>query len=366
MVLAVALLVFVSGPAAARYDVYEVAVPIDVTAQSAAEAKTEALAGGERRAFTRLLERLTLLQDRDRLPQLGPQGIATFVKDISVADEKTSGVRYLAKLTVRFKRREIRKLLIDLNIPFAETPSKPALVLPVYQAAGALMLFDDPNPWREAWAGLPERGNLVPLILPQGDLSDIAAIGAEQAVQGDTQRLEAIAARYKAGDVLVAFARLSLDIKTSRPRTEAELIRYGGTGRVMRLTSALTAEPGETPQGLLNRTAELQARQIEDQWKRDNLLQFDQSGVVAVTVPIETLKSWIGIRRSLAGVSVLRQIDLVMLSREEVRANLIYLGELEQLILALEQADLRLSKEGDGWILRPLRAAQGQKQKNAG
>ncbi|MEX2450823.1 MAG: DUF2066 domain-containing protein [Rhodospirillales bacterium] len=358
--------VLAAGPAQARDDVYEVVVPVDVTAQSASEAKTEALADGEREAFIRLLERLTLLEDRGRLPQLGPQGITTLVRDISVDDEKTSGVRYLAKLTVRFKREEIRKLLIDLNIPFAETPSKPALVLPVYQAAGTLMLFDDPNPWREAWAGLPERGNLVPLMLPKGDLSDIAAIGAEQAVQGDRQRLEAIAGRYRAGDVLVAFARLGLDLKTSRPRLDAELVRYGGTDRVQRLTNALTAGPGETPQGLLNRAAKLQARLIEDHWKLDNLMRFDQTGVIAVTIPIPDLKSWIGIRRNLAGVSIVRQVDLVLLSRNEVRANLIYLGRLEQLILALEQSDLHLSKGGDGWILRPLRATQGQKQNNAG
>jgi hypothetical protein len=55
-----------------------------------------------------------------------------------------------------------------------------------------------------------------------------------------------------------------------------------------------------------------------------------------------------------------RQVDLVLLSREEVRANIQYIGELEQLILALEQADLRLSKEGDEWILRLNRASQEQ------
>ncbi len=346
---------------AALYDVYEIAVPVDVTAKSAAAAKKEALANGEVLAFTRLLERLTLLDELDRLPRLGPRGIAPLVKDISVADEKTSGVRYLANLTVRFKRQEVRKLLMDLGISFAETRSKPVLVLPVYQAAGALMLFDDPNPWREAWSGLPERDNLVPIKLPRGDLTDIADVGAEQAVQGDQQRLNAIARRYQASDTIVAFARLSLDVRTSRPRVEMNLIRYGPTGAGQKETQFLTANAGETPQGLLNRGAEILARLIEDRWKLDNLLKFDQTGVVAVTIPIKNLPGWLAIRGRLSQVSVVRQIDLVLLSREEVRANLQYIGELEQLILALEQADLRLSKEGDGWILRPNEASQGQK-----
>jgi hypothetical protein len=345
---------------AAPYDVYEVAVPVDVTAKSAATAKKEALATGELLAFSRLLERLTLLDDLDRLPHLGQRGIAPFVNNISLADEKTSGVRYLAKLTVRFKREEVRKILMDLGILFAETRSKPVLVLPVYQAAGALMLFDDPNPWREAWSGLPERDNLVPLNLPKGDLTDIAAVGAEQAVQGDQQRLNAIARRYKVGDTIVAFARLSLDLRTSRPRVEMDLTRYGPTSAGRKETRTLLAKAGETPQGLLNRGAEILARLIEDQWKLDNLLKFDQTGVAAVTVPIANLPSWLAVRKSLSQVSVVRQVDLVLLSREEVRANIQYIGELEQLILALEQADLRLSKDGDEWILRRNRATQGQ------
>ena len=353
---------------AAFYDVYEVGVPVDVTAKSAAAAKKDALANGEILAFSRLLERLTLLDELEKLPRLGPRGIAPFVNDISLADEKTSGVRYLASLTVRFKRQEVRKLLMDLGISFAETRSKPVLVLPVYQAAGALMLFDDPNPWREAWSGLPERDNLVPLNLPKGDLTDIAAVGAEQAVQGDQQRLNAIARRYKAADTIVAFARLSLDLRTSRPRVEMDLTRYGPTGAGRKETRFLTAAAGETPQGLLNRGAEILARLIEDQWKLDNLLKFDQVGVVAVIIPIENLPSWLVIRKLLSRVSVVRQVDLVLLSRDEVRANLQYIGELEQLTLALEQADLRLSKKGDEWILRHNRASLGQEtgQKNIG
>ena len=139
-----------------------------------------------------------------------------------------------------------------------------------------------------------------------------------------------------------------------------DLTRYGPTSAGRKETRTLLAKAGETPQGLLNRGAEILARLIEDQWKLDNLLKFDQTGVVAVTVPIANLPSWLAVRKSLSQVSVVRQVDLVLLSREEVRANIQYIGELEQLILALEQADLRLSKDGDEWILRRNRATQGQ------
>ncbi|MCH8835833.1 MAG: DUF2066 domain-containing protein, partial [Proteobacteria bacterium] len=171
-----------AGADAARaqaIDVFEVmGVDVDVTAETAAAARGEALVDGERRAFRRLLERLTLLADRDRLPEFSRDEITAYVKDFSIAEEKASAVRYLATLNFRFKAEDVRRLLIDYALPFAETASKPLLVLPVYQAAGALLLWDDPNPWRDAWAARPTVDGLVPLMLPLGDLSDIAAIGA--------------------------------------------------------------------------------------------------------------------------------------------------------------------------------------------
>ena len=47
----------------------------------------------------------------------------------------------------------------------------------------------------------------------------------------------------------------------------------------------------------------------------------------------------------------LDRVDLVLLSRNEVRVNLHYMGELEQLSLALAQADLVLEEDEDDWIL---------------
>ena len=51
--------------------VFDVAgVAVDVTADTAAQARERAIAEGERAAFRRLLERLTLRSDHSRLPEL--------------------------------------------------------------------------------------------------------------------------------------------------------------------------------------------------------------------------------------------------------------------------------------------------------
>ncbi len=61
------------------------------------------------------------------------------------------------------------------------------VVLPVYQAAGQWRLWDDPNPWREAWERRPPAAPL--LLVPLGDAGDLAAIDADKARAGDANAL---------------------------------------------------------------------------------------------------------------------------------------------------------------------------------
>ena len=333
-------------------DVFEVRdVAVDVTAETAAQAREQAHAEGEAGAFRTLLERLTLRIEHEGLPKLKPDEIASYIKDFSVADEKTSSVRYLAQLSFRFKHKEVRALLNDFGFSFAETVSKPVLVLPVFQNVGALILWDDPNPWRDAWAARPKLDGLVPTLLPLGDLADIAAIGAEQAMDGDPQRLAAIAGRYGASDTLVVFGVLRVDAAKARQVLDVYFTRYGRQLKEQTEVVGFPQENDESVPKLLARAAEELTYIVEDNWKRDNLLQFERAGVIPVVLPISGLKDWLRVRTRLGGVAVVRRAEMVLLSRDRVRLNLHFIGETNQLALALEQADLALIQEGGKWFL---------------
>ena len=345
-------------PASARaqtIDVFEVkGIAVDVTDETAAAARDKALVLGEGLAFRHLLERLTLRADHEHFPDLPSREIAAYVRDFSIELEKRSAVRYLASLIYRFKPAEIRRLLTDYGLWFAETPSKPVLVLPVYQAAGALLLWDEPNPWRDAWNQGGARDGLVPMVHPIGDLSDIAAIGAEQALDGDAQRLSAIARRYGASDVLVVHGTRGVDGRGQRPKLDVVATRFGTAINEQSLVKSFTVGPGEDVDALLRRAASALVHDIEDNWKRDNILRLGDLGVLAVAVPISGLSHWLEIREHLDGVAVIRRIDLVLMSLDEVRVNLHHFGSPDQLVLALEQADLLLTWRGDESILELL------------
>ena len=302
-----------------------------------------------------------MVYDQDRLPKLSSQEIAALVRDFEVAEEKTSTVRYIAKLNYHFKDQEVRNLLKDYGIPFAETASKPVLVVPVYEDAGAQLLWDEPNPWREAWNGIATGEGLVPFALPLGDLADIASIGASQAINGDVDRLSGLAKRYAASDSIVAYAVHGIGAE-GVSQVEVSVTRFGATQMEQTHILNLRASPGEMRTDLLRRAALQVVREVENQWKRDNLLEFGNRAVLAIAVPITGLKDWIDVKERLSGVAVVNEIDLVLMTRNEVRVNLHYIGELEQLTLALSQKDLGLFGEEGNWVLskarRPNEASQ--------
>ena len=192
-------------------------VPVDERAADELTAKSQGIEKAQQEALQGLIEKITLRDNYDQLPEVDQKTVQQTIRDYAVANEKFGGGRYLATLTVRFKRATVRALLTQNKVPIAETVSRPVVVLPVYRAAGSVLLWDDPNPWFSAWANRPSPNGLLPLVVPLGDFSDIAVLSAEQALNGEEDRLSAIAEKYDAIGTLVTVAELDIDPRTGAP-----------------------------------------------------------------------------------------------------------------------------------------------------
>ncbi len=342
-VLALALIGAVGAWAApAAADVFTVSgISVDETADTAAAARAAAFRRGQRAALATMLRRLTLRTDHGRLPAVDKERLDFMVQALEVADEKTSDVRYLANMTVTFKPAEIRRLLREAGVPFAESTSKPVLVLPVLQQDDRLVLWDDPNPWREAWSQLPQVGDLVPLIVPVGDLSDIADVDAAQAAEGDPLRLSAIASRYRAGDVLVAVATLSETAISTRIDIAAS--RIGAPNQTPILLNFETSDPATIP-ALLFDAATGVAAGVEDLWKSTNIIEFDRPGRLLLAVPLTSLEQWISVERRLNNIASISNVSLISLTRDSAEVEIIHFGDETQLAATLAQQDLALEQ----------------------
>lgn len=333
-------------------DVFTVsAVHVDESAAAAADARTTALARGERRAFDELMRRLTVRADRDRLPRPSAEAVSGLVQDISIANEKNSRVRYIADITYRFKAQAVRALLRGNQLRYSETRSKPVLVLPLLDQAGTLALWEDPNPWRNVWTAAPAvRGGMVPFKLPEGGLRDIADISADLAAAGDADRLAAIGARYQTDAVIVARATVGSG-RDGRAEIGITAVTYGSAERDQTVVTTVLANPGESLDATLERARRETVDLIEDHWKSANSIQFEQNSVMVAEMPLKSLREWVEAQKRFRSVAQIQRVDLVLMSREEARFNLFYFGDASQLKLALAQQDLVLTEGEGNWTV---------------
>ena len=341
-------------------DVFEVkGISVDITASTASEAKDRALKQGESQAYRSLISKLVLREDRSRIPELSPGQISNYIHDFSVSDEKTSNVRYLAKLDFRFKPDAMYKLFREFNVPFAETASKPVLILPVFKRSGATLLWDDPNPWRQVWIQRSIWPTLVPLIVPLGDLKDVAEVSAEQVPNSDFRRLAAITNRYGAKSVIIASATLKGLRSSQDLKVELQVNWKKLSGKETNFTIVVKASNEEVLTQMMQRAMILVTQKVEDSWKRKNLVRLGKKNEINVIVPISSLEDWLGTRSNLYRVKIIRDSKLILLSRQEIRLKLDFIGDIKQLVLALAQEDIALIRDEDEWLLLPATVSSG-------
>jgi hypothetical protein len=379
--LAVALLslmVAVADPvgANAATEIYTVRdVSVDVTAESAAKAREKALARAHELAFGRLIARIVPRGAQGRLPETSYDRIATLVRDFEVANEKTSSVRYLADLTLRFQRQAVRGYLRANEVPFAETRSKPVVVLPLYGAAGDAVLWNGTNPWRDAWANRSGDAGLVPLEVPIGDLQDMNAISAQAALNQSPEPLERIAARYGAEDALVTQALPAGQAAQGGASAQIITRRVGAEGQEQTWIDTVRQRQGEGLGEMYGRAADKVAREVERTWKLANVVRFESEAHLIARVALTGLDRWVGVRERLESVPLIGESQVRKLSRGEAVLALTYYGDTRQLRRALAQADLVLERRprGDGgaggsqdggpeWLIRPAEAAAAEEQ----
>lgn len=322
-------------------------VDVDVTAANPQTAKDQAIAEGQRQAFSLLLERLTAPADHARLPKVdGTQ----YVRDFSVQSERSSSTRYIATLTVRFSPSAVRKLLQGAGIAYAEPRNRALVVVPVFKSAPTAkpVLWDDPNPWRSAWTNLGG-GGLVPVVVPTGDLTDVQTITAEQALAGNAEAMQSLGARWRTSDIMVVAAALTPGGKA----LDVTVIASPGAPKPFDSIAYQMGET-ETVEAMMARAVRDIDRAVDTVFKQPNLLQFDRAASLSTMVPLAGMDDWLAVRERLGRVAQVRRWELVSLSKAEAALVLHTVGEPEQLKGAMVNAGLQLDW-GDGfWIIRPV------------
>jgi len=117
-----------------------------------------------------------------------------------------NSVRYIGTYTFRFKSEAVKRYFSGRSLAYTDQESEPLLILPFYQENGQYDLWSYNNLWREAWDRKSTRSNLVPIVVPVGDIQDVSEIGDQDAQQYDAKKLQSMLNRYGAKDAVIAIA----------------------------------------------------------------------------------------------------------------------------------------------------------------
>lgn len=351
LVLAALWLIGGSHVSAQTAEIFTVkAVPIDETAESAAAARSVALASGRKAAYQRLLARLVPLNEIGAAPAATAKLFSEIIAGIAIDSEKTSSVRYLAELTVRFSPDAVRRRFRDAGLRWAETSSRPLVVLPVYRTQGTVQLWDTTNLWLKAWQELPDSDALIRFVVPKGRAADLTDISLNQALAGEEVRIEAIGRRYGASGALLTTATLKPGDR-NLGALEVSVSRFG-PGGVDRTSVHSYAGSAETPVASLMAIAAVQVRRdIEEGWKQDNLLRFGEQQELVAVASLSGLRALIRLKARLASVAEIQAVELVSVTRDQTKIRLQYLGDPSQLVFALAQKELVLTRGAVNWQL---------------
>jgi uncharacterized protein DUF2066 len=335
---------------------FSATVKVDAAADSAAAARELARLDGQRRALGLVVDRLSGSSDNIKLTKLDDKTITDMVESFEVANERMSAVRYLADYTFHFRPSKLRRLVRVADTPPAEGGGKPAVpessgkppvVLPVYKDSTRTALWDDPNPWREAWVQRSGDAGAVRVTVPLGDASDLAAIDADRAESGKSDALAAIAQRNGGDETIVALASakrqgdklVGLDMS----------IKWYRSGRLADAqANFVDALPGESEGDLLRRAADAVAAGVAGGARKNP----GQQAILAASVPISSLSDWVMVRDRLASAAAVRRVDLLSLSRQEAKIQIRYVGSAEQLKSSLAEVDLGLGGADPVWQLQ--------------
>lgn len=322
-------------------------IAVDVSDVSAVVARQKAIREAQILGFYRLLRRITLQQDHDRLPRPSFEDVQPMIDSIEIEDEKTSSTRYLANITINFNQDALREFLSSKNIGFLEVSPPTTLVLPLYFDGTERSLWRDTNSWWSAWRNLNPNFLSISYLLPLADLEDRSILPVNAI--DDTSRLARLARRYEADRILIAQmrpdnTRVDVDVAVYRILPEnSEVQRFAQFNFV-------TAN--------MDKAVEDITTQIEQNWKKRSIQARDAPSTFRLRAGFESIQEWTQIRKQLETASYIRTLQVEEMNIRNAWLQIGFNGNGKTLVDGLRRNGFLVSQESNIWTLRLFESGQ--------
>ena len=220
------------APTAASADIEVKGVTVDVTADSAEEARAKGWREAQRKAWAKI-----------NGPELSDGQLDGLVSAIVIERERLGPKRYIATLGVVFDRQRASGYLGGAQ---QAARSAPMLLIPVEISGGAYTTYEQRNAWQRAWAEFNPGTSRINYVRPSGAGGDSLLINFGQTARHSRVWWRSTLDQYGASDALMAFARLDHQFPGG-PVSGTFTARYGPDSRPLESFTLKAAGPDELP-----------------------------------------------------------------------------------------------------------------------
>ena len=273
--------------------------------------------------------------------------VSSLVTSYSIANEKFNEERYSALITVNYDIEKIDTLLRKKKLKYFAGIGPKILVLPLMSFNDQLILWDDPNPWFEAWIERPIDGNLTEFIIPEGDVNDLITISAEDTRELSFSKIRNIALKYNVKKVMVPF----LTIVKKDEKYYLSLRCFDGLSKEI-LNVEITKEINESNFDLaLFETLNSFTSFYDDYWVADNIKKIESQVLVEVNIMYDSFRDWTYIKKTINNSKNVKSFKVLSLSTNESLSE-IKLINTKQFISELENNNISMKKKNNIWNIK--------------
>jgi len=336
--LLVILFLLAAFPAEAALQTTELSV--DVTAENAAVAREKAMNQATRQAVYNTAASFTGADGLQLLNQMRHDQLLNFIVETTVLEEKSSNIRYMARLQLVVDATLLKQYLQEKDIPVSAASMPDILVIPVFrpQPTDTALLWEDNNAWRAAWIAYGQKNGLGKIRLLPPDMASV--ISAAPTTGLDTAAIQAISTRFGKTAIYIADAA------------------YNGNVLDVRLTNATTgktenfSQNGELSDELFNQSiAEVVQNILRSQSQNQMMIISDQVDTIGVLATFGTLQQWLQTENTIRNLTPVQDVRVQAAGNGRVQFQIDFSGGLPSLNRAMNEASFTLEPNGNFYIL---------------
>ena len=325
---------------------FVVQVPVDATGASPKSAREKALTRGRRQAFDILLQRLVPADSRSLFSEITDKELETLTLGTAFEGEKNSKTRYLATAYFRFDERALGRFLKEQGISYTNSKVPPQLLIPIFSTPLGTQLWDENNPWFNAWPLGEDIGEeAISIQIPLGDLQDRFLFPVSNARERNIseKNIHDALSRYDAAGLFIAHLK-SKD-------SGAKIVLYHfqpGEGWLKVGHTEFSHQPLE----VLLKKAKEEALSLANQWAQTKLQTAQTQENQTLLVPIQSLAQWQTLQRTLKRLPSIEKFQVLSLSTTAVLLEIKPRGQKDFLQRTFAEEGWKITPSANGTTLK--------------